>query len=167
MNKGSLIRKDMLASTMDSTDQFLRRVDRHLASIFSYIWEEMRDMGWEGEFSKNIFSHGIKRFAKRTRNVQILPSKRNVKFHQISICKAFDKWRSQKGFKGVAEEVIRNWESSGSPDDITLIYTFSWDELDFDIRYKNEFDNYVNDTGRTVCIILITSHTCSVQYLKR
>ena len=167
MNKDSVIRRNMLASTMDSTHQFLARVDRSLADIFHSIWEGMRDIGWKGEFSKKVFSHSIERFVDRERNIRIVPSTKNIEFHEISIGKAFDKWRSQKGFKGIIENVINYWNSSKHHDYVTLVYTSSWDELDFNIRYKDEFDKYVNNTGRTVCVILLTSNTCSVQYLNR
>jgi|TARA_B100001971_G_C18015308_1_gene444490 hypothetical protein len=87
--------------------------------------------------------------------------------YPLCICKAFGKWNSRKyGFKGIAEKTISYWQSCSEINEITLIITFAWDELDFNQIFRKQFDYQTSDPDKTVCVILATSQGFSIQYLK-
>lgn len=108
----------------------------------------------------------INRIANRLGEINMIPGVPGS-CHQLCISKAFGKWNSRKyGFKGIAEKTIAYWDNCSKTNRHTVIFTFAWDELDFNQNYRKIFNTHTADPNKTVCIILVTSQGFSIQYLR-
>ena len=123
-------------------------------------------------FIKKVKQH-IKEEAKRASKegeINLYPAEGDVSCREICVALAFNKFGSRNdkdpGFKGVAEWLSEYWLSCSNKNKSTLIFTFSWDEVDFIERYKNNFDARVSRADKTVAVVLITPRSISLPYLR-
>lgn len=149
--------------------------DAQLATMFDDI---IGDLMHENERNQDSFSRelGISGLSKiRLKNVvdqysrinciNVIPGTQSRSCQDYCICFAFDKWQATKGFRGVIKSTIEYWLSCFKMNRGTLIFTYSWDGVDFNEKCKKSFDNYTKDSQHTVAVILISSIGVSLQYL--
>ena len=164
----------------------LGECNKDFAGIFDDILKEMKELSTEvdptegdgGYFDKQItnrkkgslakdLGEAIAVVADRIGNINMIPGEPGNCCYPFCISKAFGKWNSHKyGFKGIAKKIISYWKSCAEINEITLIITFAWDELDFNQNFRKNFDLRTSNYNKTVCVILATSQGFSIQYLK-
>ena len=156
----------------------------NIARVFEDILGELKELSTEVEplridrdgFERQIsgerkrslikdLGSAIERIVERIEEINLIPGEPGD-CHPLCICKAFGTWNSQQGFKGIANQTISLWLSCSKVNKDTLIFTFAWDELDFNKRYRKKFDAQTSNPNKTVCVILVTSQGFSIQYLR-
>jgi hypothetical protein len=151
--------------------------DTELAGIFDRILGGLAEKGLFNQTSKSKNSersdlHNTKisdivNILDQFGKMNIIPGEPNSPCLPFCVCCAFDKWQSNKGFRGIAGKTIAYWLSCPDVNRGTLILTFAWDDVDFYEKYKPLFDRYTNDPRHTIAVVLITNRGISLQYLSR
>jgi hypothetical protein len=95
----------------------------------------------------------------------LIPSDYKGSCRKYCLAFAFDKWGGKVGFKNIANDVMALWFECFQINQVTLIFSYAWDELDFIQCFKNHFDNYSHQ-GKTICVVLVTDEGFSIQYLR-
>ncbi len=99
-------------------------------------------------------------------DINVIPGGLPSACHPICISKAFNKWKSKVGFTGIAEKTIAYWLNCAEVNKDTLFFTFAWDEIEFNQKFKSKFNAQTNNPNKTVCVVLVTSEGFSIQYLR-
>lgn len=156
----------------------------NIARVFEDILGELKELSTEveplridrGGFERQIsggrkrslikdLGSAIESVVERIEEINLIPGEPG-NCYPLCICKAFGKWNSRKyGFKGIAEKTIAYWDNCYKINRHTVIFTFAWDEIDFNQNYRKIFNTHTADQNKTVCIILVTSQGFSIQYL--
>jgi hypothetical protein len=103
--------------------------------------------------------------SNRSKSINVIPGIPGFACHPHCVCFAFDKWNLSKGFHGITKRTISYWHSCSGINRGTLIFSNAWDEVDFNEKYKTQFDQYTKDPQHTVVVILISSRGISLQYI--
>lgn len=167
-------------SIVDSVASKNRRLSELLARIFKDLQEistevetirldhkdfEEQINNRKGRSLTKDLDDVIDEIADSIQSINIIPGL-SGDCHELCISKAFDKWSSKNGFKGIANKTISYWLACTQINKDTLIFTTAWDEIDFIQKYKQHFDAQSRSQNKTVCVILATSNSFSIQYLR-
>lgn len=117
--------------------------------------------------SRRLYPEDVLDKSSENGKINVIPSDYDADCQSYCICFAFDKWQSSNGFKGVVNKAFDYWFSCFKVNRGTLIFSYAWDDVDFNEKYKNRCDQYTRDQQHTVAIVLITSKGFSLQYLNR
>jgi len=158
--------------------------DKSLAELLTRIFGDLQEISTEVEtirldrkgFEEQInnrkgrnltkdLDHVINRIADSIQRINMIPGVPSA-CYELCISMAFDKWGSKNGFKGIVNQTISYWLACTQINKITLILTSAWDEVDFIQNYKHHFDAQSGSQDKTVCVILVTSNSFSIQYLR-
>lgn len=165
----------------DNIDEIARRIAEKslsLAELFKIIAERILAKSYkeegEREYNGQLKQPVIKfppfndpfyvEIAEQT-DSNLIPSNYKGSCRPKCLAFAFDKWGGKVGFKNVAKDIIALWLNCFHINQDTLIFSYAWDELDFNQFFKNQFDSYSNQ-GKTICVILVTNEGLSIQYLR-
>lgn len=67
---------------------------------------------------------------------------------------------------GIFKQIINYWLGCFQTNKTTLIFTNAWDQVDFESKYENYFDNYSLGGTHHIATILVSSKDLSLVYSK-
>ena len=151
------------------TNQLLSELHHTSPKLAEIVEEIISGINSDNNFeivSKNIqdlLKPSIDRLADN-QSINLIPIKSQGACHQVCICQAFGKWNAQKGFAGIFKQIINYWLGCFQANKTTAIFTNAWDQVDFESKYENYFDNYSLGGTHHITIILVSSKDLSLVY---
>jgi hypothetical protein len=147
-----------IGSYSDSID-IIASQNEVLGGLLAEVLDGAQDRSVDG------VSESIDRVASGIGELNMIPGSPGS-CHELCICKAFDKWGAKSGFRGVSEQTITLWLACAETNRNTIVFTTAWDEIDFNQRYRNQFDAQTSDPHKTVCVVLVTSQGIAIPYFE-
>jgi hypothetical protein len=93
----------------------------------------------------------------------LIPSRKKGECHRFCLVKCEGKWKTKSGFyKMIKNEVVDYWLNCKN-NELTIILTSSWDQVEFDRDLKRKFEGYTID--KTAAVILLGEYDYMITYL--
>lgn len=139
----------------------------YLYSVFSSLDDFYSNLNIQGiKNSKertsetvNILGENIKKIFGR---YNMIPSQKKGECQEVCLVKAEGRWKTQTGFYKMIKNEVTDYWLNCKRNQLTIILTSSWDQVEFDRDLRRKFEGYTID--KTALVIFIGEYDYAVLY---